>query len=281
MRVGFFLYLAVVCLLLASSVSGSQRHQQSRPERQATRDSWRQVCDASITKKAKCEMEKPVCCSRRSAVRCCTHPLLQNSSSTSAATSSSGILQALHITTEDVCASALCREELIKGYEFTIASLALIGFMTTLLLGTSVPLSCALGRYIALKVQRSQTISDYRQRRRENRAVAERYRAELANCTQELEAHQEGDAEADTSFIECIICFVRPVNVALGPCGHVALCEACCERLKVCPVCREEIKAIFTLPPTLVTRLMEMKNTERMSDVDVNEEQVEEMTSLA
>lgn len=39
----------------------------------------------------------------------------------------------------------------------------------------------------------------------------------------------------------CSVCFERPVQVALVPCGHSNLCRKCSRKLKQCPFCRREI----------------------------------------
>ena len=40
---------------------------------------------------------------------------------------------------------------------------------------------------------------------------------------------------------ECVVCLDAPTGVKLKPCGHLVLCEACSQRVDVCPVCREPI----------------------------------------
>jgi hypothetical protein len=48
---------------------------------------------------------------------------------------------------------------------------------------------------------------------------------------------------------ECCVCYDRPIDTGLAPCGHVALCEACATRLynsgargRRCPLCRADIE---------------------------------------
>lgn len=38
----------------------------------------------------------------------------------------------------------------------------------------------------------------------------------------------------------CLVCFERPWNCSLSPCGHV-LCDKCASRLNICPTCRQKI----------------------------------------
>ena len=57
---------------------------------------------------------------------------------------------------------------------------------------------------------------------------------------------EEGEAKAkienDEVNKECKICMDRALAVALRPCGHVAVCEDCEEKLpKKCPICRKSI----------------------------------------
>merc|ERR1712187_596508 len=49
-----------------------------------------------------------------------------------------------------------------------------------------------------------------------------------------------------TSDNICTVCFGNPINVCLQPCGHVAVCNACANRLQPpsCPICRTPITSI-------------------------------------
>ena len=56
----------------------------------------------------------------------------------------------------------------------------------------------------------------------------------------------EGDAnDARDEQQTCRVCFDKPRQCALRPCGHVTLCEACLARVmrvnRQCPVCRQRI----------------------------------------
>jgi len=49
-----------------------------------------------------------------------------------------------------------------------------------------------------------------------------------------------------TSDNVCTVCFDNPINVCLLPCGHVAICSSCANRLRPpnCPICRTHITSI-------------------------------------
>ena len=39
----------------------------------------------------------------------------------------------------------------------------------------------------------------------------------------------------------CKICWERPVEITLSPCGHLVLCEPCSRNVTQCPICRKEV----------------------------------------
>ncbi len=43
----------------------------------------------------------------------------------------------------------------------------------------------------------------------------------------------------------CVVCFDEKRSVALGPCGHLCLCDNCVKILKTCPMCRANIQVIL------------------------------------
>lgn len=43
------------------------------------------------------------------------------------------------------------------------------------------------------------------------------------------------------AHVKCSICFDRPVQVTLVPCGHSNLCRHCARRLEHCPFCRKPV----------------------------------------
>lgn len=40
----------------------------------------------------------------------------------------------------------------------------------------------------------------------------------------------------------CVICMERPQEMAIDPCGHLSMCQACCSKMTTCPVCRGPIQ---------------------------------------
>lgn len=51
-------------------------------------------------------------------------------------------------------------------------------------------------------------------------------------------------ADEDT---DCRICMDQDYSTMFLPCGHVCSCSECAKKLKKCPICRTQIKAIFPL----------------------------------
>ncbi|KAH3757534.1 hypothetical protein Pelo_10650 [Pelomyxa schiedti] len=45
----------------------------------------------------------------------------------------------------------------------------------------------------------------------------------------------------------CKVCWERPRNTRLAPCGHGCLCSTCAEAVSLCPVCRAKIEARQTI----------------------------------
>ena len=56
-------------------------------------------------------------------------------------------------------------------------------------------------------------------------------------------AEDEAGGEEEGGESECCVCYDRPIDTRLQPCGHVALCRQCAVRLpqRRCPLCRAEI----------------------------------------
>lgn len=50
------------------------------------------------------------------------------------------------------------------------------------------------------------------------------------------------DAELE---VNCAICFERPQDTRLEPCGHTDFCRPCVEGLQICPLCRKPIDAVL------------------------------------
>lgn len=56
------------------------------------------------------------------------------------------------------------------------------------------------------------------------------------------EAPQDLDGYRATSYGNCRVCYTRPINVAIKPCGHKIVCKSCLTKLgKLCPLCRDTI----------------------------------------
>lgn len=260
---------------------------------------WAVPCSSSIAEQVECPMSKPLCCTRTSAVRCCPLPSSKkNVSSFSTAMSPFSsptnvtqlpeLIQYFMIT--NAC-SASCVEEPVRGFEFTQASLFISVLILFILFLFGSVLSSAMGKYSAFLLERNALLKIIRQRRRQERAASKAYRAQLEQFMKEQERIQQEDAmhaaaaaganteeseaqeggsprnveEAAAAVEEeilCVICYVRQVDVAVGPCGHVAVCRFCCQRLRECPVCRETVKSVYALPPYLVRRLAEQRRTE-------------------
>jgi len=45
----------------------------------------------------------------------------------------------------------------------------------------------------------------------------------------------------------CIVCFSRPQEMAVVPCGHLSMCNTCSSELKECPLCRGPIEKLLRI----------------------------------
>ncbi|XP_038961183.1 E3 ubiquitin-protein ligase LRSAM1 isoform X2 [Rattus norvegicus] len=48
-------------------------------------------------------------------------------------------------------------------------------------------------------------------------------------------------AELDVPTSECVVCLEREAQMVFLTCGHVCCCQQCCQPLRTCPLCRQEI----------------------------------------
>jgi hypothetical protein len=54
-------------------------------------------------------------------------------------------------------------------------------------------------------------------------------------------AEKFDEKRSPLSSVKCSICYDRPVQVALVPCGHSNVCRKCARRMEHCPYCRKPI----------------------------------------
>jgi hypothetical protein len=63
---------------------------------------------------------------------------------------------------------------------------------------------------------------------------------------------REGEAGADDEVV-CVICMDKLACMAIVPCGHLSMCEACCACIQACPVCRgpkdKELRILVATSP--------------------------------
>lgn len=76
----------------------------------------------------------------------------------------------------------------------------------------------------------------------EAEAEAKRLAEEEQEAARIAELEREYDEKTSPlQHVKCKICFERPVQVTLVPCGHSNLCRHCSRRLEHCPFCRKPI----------------------------------------
>lgn len=47
--------------------------------------------------------------------------------------------------------------------------------------------------------------------------------------------------EPEVQVSECVVCLEREAQTIFLPCGHVCCCQQCCQPLRTCPLCRQDI----------------------------------------
>jgi hypothetical protein len=79
---------------------------------------------------------------------------------------------------------------------------------------------------------------------------ARRPRAASASSSERRGPEVQLQAQQDSVFLECKICFDEQINTVLLPCGHACCCWECSVRLKFaswdssCPLCRANIESV-------------------------------------
>ena len=58
----------------------------------------------------------------------------------------------------------------------------------------------------------------------------------------QTQAQAQSTGAVDSADVLCRVCYDKPFNVVLVPCGHFAVCSLCAERCKDCPICRRPIR---------------------------------------
>ncbi|XP_077001546.1 E3 ubiquitin-protein ligase LRSAM1 isoform X3 [Tamandua tetradactyla] len=48
-------------------------------------------------------------------------------------------------------------------------------------------------------------------------------------------------AELEVQISECVVCLEREAQMIFLNCGHVCCCQECCQPLRTCPLCRQEV----------------------------------------
>ncbi|CAN8063560.1 unnamed protein product [Agarophyton chilense] len=63
--------------------------------------------------------------------------------------------------------------------------------------------------------------------------------------------HKQSETALLDSDSSCVVCFERPTNVKLDPCGHANLCDVCVSRLvkRRCPTCRARARKVIIRQP--------------------------------
>ena len=66
-----------------------------------------------------------------------------------------------------------------------------------------------------------------------------------SNLSQTLNSQNSVITSVDQQEQLCVVCMSSPRSLALMPCGHIAVCSCCYDRLKQCPICRSVIRGLI------------------------------------
>ena len=82
-------------------------------------------------------------------------------------------------------------------------------------------------------------------------ARAEALVRQPSDMTNSSASPENSSSSASSSNAEesctCVVCRACSRSVVLIPCGHLALCHSCYERLEQCPICRAVIRGAIRL----------------------------------
>lgn len=65
--------------------------------------------------------------------------------------------------------------------------------------------------------------------------------AVVEDLTRHSEVIEDSEDQANTRYSMCKICYMRIIEYALIPCGHLVFCGDCSSKLEFCPLCRHHI----------------------------------------
>ncbi len=68
-------------------------------------------------------------------------------------------------------------------------------------------------------------------------------REEMELLREKTKLEEEYQAKAVNNKNECRICYEKIADCVILPCKHTITCKQCCDKLKVCPLCRGNIES--------------------------------------